>query len=68
MARGDDHEGSDVDFIVTFEGLATSRRFMDLKLESQDLFDRRVDLLTPKSLSPRMQVDIEKEAILVPTG
>jgi predicted nucleotidyltransferase len=63
MARGDDHEGSDVDFIVTFEGLATSRRFMDLKLESQDLFDRRVDLLTPRSLSPRMQVEVAESGL-----
>ncbi len=66
MARGDDHEESDVDILVTFEGPATFRRFMGLKLELQDLFDRRVDLLTPRCLSPRMRVDIEKEAILVP--
>ena len=33
MARGDDHEGSDVDVLATFEGPATFDRYMGLKLE-----------------------------------
>ncbi len=32
VARGDDHEKSDLDILVTFEGKATFDRFMDLKL------------------------------------
>jgi len=66
MARGDDHEGSDVDVLVTFDGPATFRRFMGLKLDLEELFGRRVDLLTPKCLGPEMEVEIEREAILVP--
>ena len=66
MARGDDHEGSDVDILVTFKGPATFRRFMGLKLELQDLFDRRVDLLTPMCLRPEMEAEMEKEMIHVP--
>ena len=66
MARGDDHKGSDVDVLVIFEGEATFRRFMGLKLDLEDLFGRRVDLLTPKCLGREMEVEIEKEAILVP--
>ncbi|GAC1450424.1 MAG: nucleotidyltransferase family protein [Isosphaeraceae bacterium] len=66
MARGDDHEGSDVDLLVTFEGKATFDNFMGLKLDLEDLFGRRVDLLTPRCLSPRMQREIDQEAILVP--
>jgi len=66
MARGDDHEGSDVDILVTFEGPATFRGFMGLKLDLEELFGRRVDLLTPKCLRPAMQAEIDKEAILVP--
>lgn len=66
MARGDDHEDSDVDILVTFEGPATFRRFMGLKLELQDLFDGRVDLLTPKCLRPEMEAEMEKEIIHVP--
>jgi uncharacterized protein len=64
MARGDDHEGSDVDVLVTFEGEATFDNFMGLKLDLEDLFGRRVDLLTPRCLSPEMRDEIDKEAIL----
>ncbi len=65
MARGDDREGSDVDILVTFEGKATFDNFMGLKLDLEDLFGRRVDLLTPNCLRDGMQSRIEKEAILV---
>jgi predicted nucleotidyltransferase len=66
MARGDDHEGSDVDVLVEFEGKANFDNFMGLKLDLEHLFGRRVDLLTPKCLRPSMQSEIDKEAILVP--
>lgn len=66
MARGDDREGSDVDILVTFEGKTTFDNFMGLKLDLEDLFQRRVDLLTPKSLRAEMRAEIEKGAILVP--
>jgi hypothetical protein len=66
MARGDDHEGSDVDVLVTFEGKATFDNFMGLKLDLEELFGRSVDLLTPKCLRPEMQAEIDKEAILAP--
>ena len=66
IARGDDREGSDVDVLVTFEGPATFDNFMGLKLDLEDLFGRRVDLLTPKCLRPALRAEIDKEAILVP--
>ena len=66
MARGDDRVGSDVDVLVAFEDEATFDNFMGLKLDLEELFGRRVDLLTPQSLRPEMQEEIEKEAILVP--
>jgi len=66
MARGDDREGSDVDVLVTFEGKATFDNFMGLKLDLEEMFGRSVDLLTPNCLRPEMQVEIEREAILVP--
>ncbi|MGO9467038.1 MAG: nucleotidyltransferase family protein [Isosphaeraceae bacterium] len=65
-ARGDNEDTSDVDVLVTFEGKATFDRFMGLKLDLQDLFGTRVDLLTPKCLSPAMQAEIDKEAVLAP--
>jgi uncharacterized protein len=66
MARGDDHEGSDVDVLVTFEGPATFRGFMGLKLDLEDLFGRRVDLGTPETLRPEIRPSVEKDLIHVP--
>ena len=58
--------GDHVDVLVTFEGKATFRNFMGLKLDLEDLFGRRVDLLTPRCLSPEMRDEIDKEALLAP--
>ena len=66
MARGDDHEGSDVDILVTFEGKATFDNFMGLKLDLEDLTGRRVDLGTPDTLRPAMRTNVEKDLIHVP--
>ena len=66
MARGDDHEGSDVDVLVTFEGPATFRGYMGLKLDLEDLFGRRVDLGTPDTLRPELRAGIERDLIHVP--
>jgi predicted nucleotidyltransferase len=66
MARGDDHEGSDVDVLVEFEGKATFDNFMGLKLDLEDLFGRRVDLGTPNTLRPEMRAEVEKDLIHVP--
>jgi predicted nucleotidyltransferase len=65
LARGDDHEGSDVDVLVTFEGKVTFDNFMGLKLDLENLFGRPVDLGTPLMLRPELRAQIEKEAILV---
>ncbi len=62
VARGDDHERSDLDILVTFEERATFDRFMGLKLHLDNAFGRSVDLVTPNSLRPEMRAEIEKEA------
>ncbi|WP_165233331.1 nucleotidyltransferase family protein [Aquisphaera insulae] len=66
MARGDDRSDSDVDILATFEEKATFDYFMGLKLDLEELLGRRVDLLTPKSLSSAMEAVIGEEAIPVP--
>ena len=66
MARGDDREGSDVDILVTFQGRADFDRFMGLKLDLEDLFERRVDLGTPETLRPEMRAAVERDLIHVP--
>ena len=66
MARGDDHEGSDVDLFVIFNpGGATFDNFMGLKLDLEDLCGRRVDLVTPNSIRAEIRARIEEDLILV---
>ena len=65
MARGDDHEGSDVDILVTFEGRTTFDNYFDLKFHLEDAIGRRVDLVTLKALRPEMRPRIEREALHV---
>ncbi len=65
MARGDDHDESDVDVLVTFEDKATFDSFMGLKLDLEDLLGRRVDLGTLNALWPEMRAAVEKELIHV---
>ena len=66
VARGDDHEKSDLDILVTFDGKATFDRFMDLKLYLEDTFGRSVDLGTPDTLRPEMKAEVERDLIHVP--
>jgi len=55
-----------VDILVTFEGPATFDNFMGLKLDLEDLLDRKVDLGTPNTLRPEMRARVEKDLLLVP--
>ena len=65
MARGDDHEGSDMDVLATFEGPASFDRYMGLKLELEDMLGRPVDLATPQTLRPELRARVEKDLIRV---
>jgi predicted nucleotidyltransferase len=65
MARGDDHQGSDVDILATFEGPAIFDRYMGLKLDLEELLGRPVDLGTPETLRPEIRARVERELIRV---
>jgi predicted nucleotidyltransferase len=61
-AREEDHEGSDLDFLVemdrpSFDG------YMDVKFRLEDLFQRRVDLVLAHQLKPRLRQKILAETI-----
>ncbi len=58
--RGEQRKRSDIDFLVEFEE-ATFDNFMDLAFFLEDLFDRKVDLITNGSLSPYIRPYIERE-------
>ncbi len=50
VARGDNRENSDVDFLVEFEAGRTLLDLIGLKLDLQDLLGATVDVVTPNGL------------------
>jgi predicted nucleotidyltransferase len=65
--RGDAGEQSDVDLMVEFlPGKKTFDHFMQLAFLLEDLLGRKVELVTPHSLSPHIGPQIIKEARDVP--
>lgn len=64
FARGEEKEGSDIDILVEFEkGGKTFDAYMDLKYFLEDLFNRKVDLVTVEALRPRLKDDILREVV-----
>ncbi|RPI36769.1 MAG: nucleotidyltransferase [Nitrospiraceae bacterium] len=62
FARVEEKEGSDIDVLVDFnEGAKTFDHFMDLKFFLEDLFGRKVDLVTVDALRPQLREGILKE-------
>ena len=69
FVRNEPTPQSDVDILVEFApGQKTFNHFMELGFFLEELFGRRVDLLTPESLSPYIGPYILKEAEDVPLG
>jgi predicted nucleotidyltransferase len=63
FARGEANDESDVDILVEFEpGRETFKNFLALAEFLEELFGRKVDLLTPESLNPRFGHHILEEA------
>jgi hypothetical protein len=58
--RGEQKKHSDIDFLVEFKE-PTFDNFIDLVFELEDLFGRKVELITNGSLSPYIQPYVEKE-------
>jgi len=62
FARGEQRAESDVDFLVEFEPDKKSfDNFMQLAFLLENLLGRRVELVTPESLSPYIGPQIIKE-------
>lgn len=65
VSRNEATTDSDLDFLVEFEGAATFDGYMDLKFFLEDLFNKKVDLVTRRSLKPQLTEKVLKEAIYV---
>jgi len=62
FAREEQRPDSDIDVLVDFkEGAKTFDSFMELKFFLEDLFHRKVDLVTIKALRPQLKESILKE-------
>lgn len=62
FARGEEQENSDIDILVAFQkGEKTFDHFMDLKYYLEDLFGRKVDLVTMEALRPQLRDSILQE-------
>jgi predicted nucleotidyltransferase len=69
FVHGEPSPGSDVDLLVEFEpGKKTFGAFMQLAFYLEDLLGRRVELVTPESLSPYIGPRIIEEVEYVSLG
>jgi predicted nucleotidyltransferase len=61
--RGEEAPDSDIDILVEFEpGYETFDNYMDLKYHFEDLFEKKVDLVTVDALKPQLRDIILNEA------
>lgn len=65
VARDEAGPESDVDVLVEFVEPETFAGYMDLKLRLEELFGRRVDLVTVAGLRERVRPYVERELIRV---
>jgi len=63
-ARGDNHEQSDIDILVDFNG-SIGIEFITLAHELEDIFHAKVDLVSRKGIKPRYLPFVEKNLIHV---
>lgn len=65
VARGEADESSDIDFLVRMSPGRSAFDVGGLLMDLQDLFGRRVDVVTERGLRPRMRERVLREAIPV---
>lgn len=62
-ARDEARDDSDLDLLVEFDVVPTLDAFVGLEFFLEDHLGRRVDLVTPDALKPRMRPNVEREAL-----
>jgi uncharacterized protein len=65
VARDEAGPESDIDVLVEFTEPETFASYMDLKLRLEELFGRRIDLVTVGGLRERVRPYVERELIRV---
>ncbi|MDX2040860.1 MAG: nucleotidyltransferase family protein [Acidobacteriota bacterium] len=62
FARGENTESSDLDFLVEFE-IKSFDAYIGLKQFLEELFGRKVDLVLPNTIKPRLRDRILAETV-----
>lgn len=65
FARGEEKEDSDIDILVEFKGKKSLLDLAGLEIELEKRLNRKVDLLTYKSIHPLLRDRILKEQIAI---
>ena len=69
FVRGEQSPGSDIDLLVEFEpGRKTFDNFMHVSFLLEELFERRIELVTLESVSPYIRPTILREVEYVNVG
>jgi len=64
--RGEQRPDSDIDILVEFEkGKKTFDNYMDLKFYLEELFRKKIDLITKESVKSKLKKYIYREAVNV---
>jgi len=63
VARGDDSQSSDVDFVVELEPTRTLLDLGGLVMDLRELLGREVDVVTERDLRPRVAARVAADAV-----
>ncbi len=63
FARGENKDESDIDLLVTLPQDKTLFDLIDLKAKLEETLSIKVDLTTPRSLSPKIKPFIQKDLV-----
>ncbi len=63
--RNEAKAGSDIDIVVAFDGVATSKKYFGVQFYLEDELNAPIDLVTEKAIREELRPFIEQEAINV---
>ncbi|MBA7530470.1 hypothetical protein ES705_22678 [subsurface metagenome] len=65
FVRGDLDEESDIDIVIEFEKDITLFDFIDIKLELEEILNKKADLVEYSALKPFIRDSILKEQVII---
>ncbi|MEK7507496.1 MAG: nucleotidyltransferase family protein [Patescibacteria group bacterium] len=65
VARGEERKNSDVDILIEFQGKKTLFDLVELKQALEKALERKVDLVTRRSIHPPLKEIIEKDEVSI---